>query len=137
MFDVGATELLVIVVVAIIVIGPKDLPLAMRTAGRWIGKMRRISGHFRAGVDAMIREAEMEEMEREWRDRNARIMRSHPGDAAPARLAEPHDGSSAQAAPASAEAHVATDAKAVPPDGGSDHEVPGPPLGHASEKSAS
>ncbi|MFN7158139.1 MAG: twin-arginine translocase TatA/TatE family subunit, partial [Erythrobacter cryptus] len=37
MFDIGAAELLVIIIVAVIVIGPKDLPLAMRTAGRWIG----------------------------------------------------------------------------------------------------
>ena len=57
MFDVGASELLLIVVLAIVVIGPKDLPLALRTAGRWIGKVRRISGHFRAGVETMIREA--------------------------------------------------------------------------------
>ncbi|MDT0575680.1 Sec-independent protein translocase protein TatB [Croceicoccus sp. F390] len=74
MFDIGASELLVIVVVAVVVIGPKDLPLAMRTAGRWIGKLRRVSGHFRAGVDAMVREAEMEDMEAEWKRRNAEIM---------------------------------------------------------------
>ena len=37
MFDIGASELLLIVIVAVVVIGPKDLPLALRTAGRWIG----------------------------------------------------------------------------------------------------
>ena len=83
MFDIGATELLLIVVVAVIVIGPKDLPLALRTAGRWIGKMRRLSNHFRAGLDAMVREAEMEEMEKKWREQNERIMREHPADAPP------------------------------------------------------
>jgi len=83
MFDIGATELLMIVVVAVIVIGPKDLPLALRTAGRWIGKMRRLSNHFRAGLDAMVREAEMEEMEKKWREQNERIMREHPADAPP------------------------------------------------------
>lgn len=88
MFDIGATELLLIVVVAVVVIGPKDLPLAMRTAGRWIGKLRRVSNHFRAGLDAMVREAEMEEMERKWREQNARIMREHPADAAPDAAAE-------------------------------------------------
>ena len=40
MFDIGPTELLLIVVVAVIVIGPKDLPVALRTAGRWIARMR-------------------------------------------------------------------------------------------------
>ncbi len=83
MFDIGATELLLIVVVAVVVIGPKDLPLALRTAGKWIGKMRRLSNHFRSGLDAMIREAEMEEMEKKWREQNERIMREHPADAPP------------------------------------------------------
>jgi sec-independent protein translocase protein TatB len=78
MFDIGATELLLIVIVAVVVIGPKDLPLAMRTAGRWIGKMRKISGHFRAGIDAMVREAEMEDMEKKWRAQNDAIMKAHP-----------------------------------------------------------
>lgn len=78
MFDVGASELLLIVVVAIVVIGPKDLPLALRTAGRWIGKIRRVSGHFRAGIETMIREAELEEMERKWREQNEAIMKAHP-----------------------------------------------------------
>ena len=108
MFDIGATELLVIVIVAIIAIGPKDLPLALRTAGRWMGKARRMSGHFRAGMDAMIRDAEMEEMEREWRERNAQIMQSHPHAAEPARLAEPSGTTPADLPPpaASAEARV-------------------------------
>ena len=78
MFDIGASELLIIVIVAVLVIGPKDMPLAMRTAGRWIGKMRKISGHFRAGLDAMVREAEMEDMEKKWKAQNEKIMREHP-----------------------------------------------------------
>jgi len=78
MFDVGASELLMIVIVAVVVIGPKDMPMAMRTAGRWIGKMRKISGHFRSGIDAMVREAELEEMERKWREQNEAIMKANP-----------------------------------------------------------
>ncbi len=74
MFDIGASELLLIVIVAVVVIGPKDLPMALRAAGRWIAKARRVSNHFRAGVETMIREAEMEEMERKWREQNAAIM---------------------------------------------------------------
>ncbi len=75
MFDIGIGELLVIIIVAVVVIGPKDLPLAMRTAGRWIGKMRRVSAHFRSGIDAMVREAELEEMEKKWKAQNEEIMR--------------------------------------------------------------
>ncbi|CDO37291.1 MULTISPECIES: Sec-independent protein translocase protein TatB [Novosphingobium] len=78
MFDIGASELLMVIIVAVVVIGPKDMPMAMRTAGRWIGKMRKISGHFRAGIDAMVREAELEEMEKQWRAQNEAIMKATP-----------------------------------------------------------
>ncbi len=83
MFDIGASELLVIIVVAILVIGPKEMPRALRTAGRWIGKMRRMSNHFRSGIDSMIREAELEDAEKEWKDRNAKIMAETPGGSTP------------------------------------------------------
>jgi sec-independent protein translocase protein TatB len=75
MFDIGAAELLVIIIVAVIVIGPKDLPLAMRVAGRWIGKARRVSAHFRSGIDTMVREAELADMEKKWQAQNEEIMR--------------------------------------------------------------
>ena len=84
MFDIGADELLLTAVVAIVVIGPKDMPRALRTAGRWIAKMRRMSSSFRAGIENVIREAELEEMEAEWRKQNAAIMANHPPDAAQA-----------------------------------------------------
>ena len=78
MFDIGYSELLIIAVVALIVIGPKDLPRVMRTVGQWVGRARGMARHFRSGVDTMMREAELEEMEKKWRDENARIMREHP-----------------------------------------------------------
>lgn len=89
MFDVGFDELLLIAVVAIVVIGPKDLPMALRSLGRWMGKVRRVSGHFRSGIETMIREAELEEMERKWREQNEAIMKAHPAaDTPPAASAE-------------------------------------------------
>ncbi len=75
MFDLGAAEILVIIIVAVLVIGPKDMPLAMRSAGRWIGKIRKVSAHFRTGLDAMVREAELEDMEAKWKAQNEEIMR--------------------------------------------------------------
>ena len=87
MFDIGATELLLVAIVALVIIGPKDLPLAMRTAGRWIGQIRGMTKHFRVGIDAMIRDAEIEEQEKEWAARNEKIMREHP-EGAPAEAAE-------------------------------------------------
>ena len=61
-FDIGWSELLVIGVVALVVIGPKDLPLALRTLGRWVGKARFLAREFQTHVDDMIREAELEEL---------------------------------------------------------------------------
>jgi sec-independent protein translocase protein TatB len=81
MFGVDATELLLVAVAALIFIGPKDLPAALRTFGRWVGKVRGMARHFQSGVEAMIREAELEEMEKKWREENERIMRLHPADA--------------------------------------------------------
>jgi len=52
--------------------------LALRTAGRWIGKMRKVSGQFRTGFEAMVREAEMQELEAKWKAQNEKIMREHP-----------------------------------------------------------
>ncbi len=78
MFDIGIAELLIIVAVAAVVVGPKEIPTALRQAGRWLGKIRRMSNHVRSGIDTMIREAEMEDMEKEWKAQNERIMREHP-----------------------------------------------------------
>jgi sec-independent protein translocase protein TatB len=78
MFDIGYSELLVIAVVALIVIGPKDLPRVMRIVGQWVGRARGMARHFRSGVDTMMRESELEEMEKKWREENARIMSEHP-----------------------------------------------------------
>lgn len=88
MFDIGAAELLVIVVVAILVIGPKEMPRAMRTAGRWIGQVRKVSAHFRTGIDAMVREAELEDMEKKWKSQNEAIMK-RTADASEADAGEP------------------------------------------------
>lgn len=85
MFDVAPTELMICAVIALLVIGPKELPKAMRVIGRWVGKARGVARQFRSGFDAMVREAELEEYEKKWREENERIMREHPADP----LAEP------------------------------------------------
>lgn len=83
MFNVDPTELLLVAIVALLVIGPKDLPRAMRFVGKWVGKARGISRQFRAGIDTMIRESELAEMEKQWAAENERIMREHPAPALP------------------------------------------------------
>lgn len=78
MFDIGWSEMLIIVIVAVFAIGPKELPRALATAGRWLAKARQTAAHFRSGFDAMVREAEIAELEKKWAEENARIMREHP-----------------------------------------------------------
>jgi sec-independent protein translocase protein TatB len=91
MFDVAPTELMMIAIVALLVIGPKDLPKAMRFVGHWVGRARGVARQFRSGFDAMVREAELAEMEKKWAEENARIMREHPADP-PAQLPAPAEG---------------------------------------------
>ena len=78
MFGVDTTELLIIAIAALIFIGPKELPRVMRTIGYWIGRARGMARHFTAGVESMMREAELEEMEKKWREENERLMTLHP-----------------------------------------------------------
>ncbi len=61
----GFFELLLIGVVALIVVGPKDLPKLMRAAGQFVAKARRMAGEFAAAFDQMARETEMEELRQE------------------------------------------------------------------------
>lgn len=81
MFDIAPTEFLLVAFVALVVIGPKDLPKAMRVVGYWVGRARAVGRQFRAGFDEMVREAELEEMEKKWKAENERIMREHPAPA--------------------------------------------------------
>lgn len=78
MIDLSFWELMIVGVVALLVIGPKDLPNALRHLGRLTGKARAMTRHVRSGFDEMVRQAEMEEMEKQWREQNAKIMAEHP-----------------------------------------------------------
>lgn len=64
MFDIGWSELLVIAVVAIVVVGPKDLPPLMRTFGKYAGKLRRAASDFQRQFEDAMRETEMEEVKK-------------------------------------------------------------------------
>jgi sec-independent protein translocase protein TatB len=65
MFDLSWSEILVIGTAAIIFIGPKELPGALRTAGQWMGKARSLAREFQNSVDDMIRESELEKIKTE------------------------------------------------------------------------
>jgi sec-independent protein translocase protein TatB len=81
MFGVDTSELLVVAVLALLFIGPKELPRVMMMIGRWVGKVRGYARHFTAGIENVIREAELEEMEKTWREQNDLIMKQFPSDA--------------------------------------------------------
>jgi sec-independent protein translocase protein TatB len=65
MFDIGWTELVVIAIVAIILIGPKDLPVVIRTVAAWVRRARALMREFQSGVDEVLRDSEVETLRRE------------------------------------------------------------------------
>ncbi|MEN3164812.1 Sec-independent protein translocase protein TatB [Tistrella mobilis] len=77
MFDIGWAELALVFVVALIVIGPKDLPVALRAAGVWMGRLRRMAREFQSSVDEVLRESELKEL----RDRAEKASRFDMGEA--------------------------------------------------------
>lgn len=65
MFDIAWTEMALIAAVALIVIGPKDLPRVLRQVGIWVRKLRMLAGEFQKNVDEMVREAELDDVKRD------------------------------------------------------------------------
>lgn len=65
MFDIAWSELLIIAVVALVVIGPKDLPRALHTVGKWVAKARSLAREFQNNVDDMVRQTELEDLRRQ------------------------------------------------------------------------
>ena len=63
--EVGMTELLVIAIVALIVVGPKDLPVLLRRFGQFMAKLRGMASEFRASFDEMARQSELDELRKE------------------------------------------------------------------------
>jgi sec-independent protein translocase protein TatB len=86
MFDVSSSEFLLVMVIALVVIGPKDLPKVLRFLGKWIGKARAVTSQFRSGFDEMVRQSELQELEQKWKAENDRIMAEHPSQPAPVDL---------------------------------------------------
>jgi len=62
LFDIGWPELMLISAIALVVIGPKDLPRALRVAGYWVRRARTMSREFQSSVEQMIRDAELHEV---------------------------------------------------------------------------
>src|SRR5215467_501401 len=80
MFDIGWSELLLIAVVALIAIGPKELPGVLRNVGHWMGKIRRLATEFQSQFQEAMREAEMADLKEHADDLNnaARLLTADP-----------------------------------------------------------
>ncbi len=68
MFDIGWQEIFIIGILALIVVGPKDLPQAVRTISQWIRKARSMASELQGGVNEMIREAELDDIKKQITD---------------------------------------------------------------------
>lgn len=68
MFDIGWSELVLIGLVALIVIGPKELPTVLRTAGQWMGKVKRMAAEFQGQFQEALREAEVADLKQQADD---------------------------------------------------------------------
>lgn len=64
----GFQEFLVVAIVALVVIGPEDLPLMMRKFGQWVGKMRAMANEFKSAFDDIAKQAELDELRQEIED---------------------------------------------------------------------
>src|ERR1700755_2916119 len=121
MFDIGWSEIAVIAVVALIAIGPKELPGVLRMVGQWIGKARRMAGEFQGQFNEAMREAEMADLKNSFDEvreapaglRGGSLMTSLQKDVTSAlRIDDPEKPMDPQAAP-SVDA-AATSAAATP-----------------------
>ena len=68
MFDITSSKLLILAIVALIVVGPKDLPILLRTVGKYLGMIRRQAAEFRGQFEEVLREAELDELKKSFED---------------------------------------------------------------------
>src|SRR5690242_20224421 len=73
MFGIDSSELLLIAIVALVVIGPKELPGLLRTWGKWMAQMRGMAAEFRGHVDEMVRQSELDEVKKQLTDASTGI----------------------------------------------------------------
>jgi len=74
MFGIASSELMIVALVAIIFVGPRDLPRVMRLVGLWIGKGRAMTRQVHGAIDQVVREIELADLEQKWKAENSRIM---------------------------------------------------------------
>jgi sec-independent protein translocase protein TatB len=112
-FDVDISELAVIAVVALVVIGPKDLPKVLRVMGQWTRKARNMAGEFQKSVDDMMRESELDDLKKQAQAFNTTNVRAEvekladpKGEVSKALTIEAHQAEMAANVPPPSEAPV-------------------------------
>jgi sec-independent protein translocase protein TatB len=132
MFDISWGELMLIGVVALIVIGPKELPGVLRMVGQWVGKIRRMAGEFQSQFQEALREAEMADLKKQVDELNsaARGLNTQfdptnfesssstpgktPGE--PAEASKPPEAPATEPKPSAASAQPAAEVSVPPPE---------------------
>ncbi len=77
MLDIGWQELFIVAVIAVVVIGPKELPRAVKTVARLLRKARGMAREFQDGIDDLVREAELDDLKKEITDGSATSVTQH------------------------------------------------------------
>ncbi|MGB0922623.1 MAG: Sec-independent protein translocase protein TatB [Alphaproteobacteria bacterium] len=103
MLDLGWSELVIVAVLALVVVGPKDLPVLLRTVGQWVGKARAIAGDFRRIIDDAATESELADIRNQINKDVAAA-----GDDVKQAVTPPTDGAPTGSAPANAPAPEST-----------------------------
>ena len=142
MFDIGWGELVVIGIVALIAIGPKELPGVLRSLGHWMGKIRRMSAEFQGQFQEALREAEVADLKKQADDIKSSVSdftnfdplattdtssATASADAPPAPEAAPQAAPDAEASPAPAEQTIDVPPPEPPPAVTNDDFVPAEP----------
>ena len=125
MFDIGWSELLVIAAVALIVIGPKELPGVLRSVGHWMGKIRRMASDFQSQFNEAMREAEMSDLKKHADDLNQNV-KSLTSDFDPYGIARDVE-ASVTGTPSTTTATPASDTSATPATSAADLPPPAEP----------
>ena len=137
MFDIGGGELLVIAVVALIAIGPKELPGVLRMVGQWMSKARKMAAEFQGQFQEAMREAEMADLKKSFDEvkegfTGANVMTALEKDVGNALriddIDKPAASSDAQATSSDAQATAATDTPAIEPPATPKIEAPEMPI---------
>ena len=133
--DIGWPEFLVIGVVALLVIGPKDLPAALRVAGYWVRKARTMSREFQSHFEQMLREAELDEVRQELK-KVTDINLDHEANKIMGMADDPATPGAAQTVPKPPDVpdfldHTPAPADPVPPPEATGEARPEPPAGEA------